>query len=196
MIEVERNFDLNPGDKEKLIVDAVFLGKKEFEDIYYDNASFELTLKDFWLRKRSGKWELKVPLNKETADVRETDQYKELDDESEIADSLGLPSGDLSESLAKANYFPFATLVTSRESYNKGDFHLDFDVVDFGYTTFEAELLVETEDEITMAEKKILEFARENNIPEHKGKGKVVVYLQRFKPEHYEALVKAGVVKA
>jgi predicted adenylyl cyclase CyaB len=196
MIEVERNFDLNSGDKEKLTEGATPLSKKEFEDIYYDNPEFDLTKKDYWLRERSGKWELKVPLNKETIEKRETDQYKEIDIEDEISKTLGLSGGNLRDILKLDGYEPFAKIVTKRESYQKGDFHLDFDVMDFGYVTFEAELMVETEADIPSAEKQILEFARQHGIPEHKGRGKVTVFLERFSPIHHKELVKAGVIKA
>ena len=152
--------------------------------------------KDYWLRKRDNKWELKVPLNKETIDNRLTDQYHELESEKEIAEELGLEEcEDFSQSIVLAGYEPFAKIVTDRESYRKGDFHLDFDEMDFDFVTFEAELMVESADDVSRAEKKILDFAVEHGIAETKGRGKVIEYLARFKPEHYEALLRTGVVR-
>lgn len=196
MIEVEKNFDLKTGDKERLIQGAKFLRKKTFQDIYYDNKNYDLTTKDYWLRKRDDKWELKVPLNKESINNRLTDQYHELENQEEIIKKLGLQkSPDFSQSVALAGYEPFAEIATIRESYEKGDFHLDFDKMDFGFVTFEAELMVETIGEVSFAEKRILDFAAEHGITETKGRGKVTEYLARFKPKHYKALLQAGVVK-
>src|SRR3989344_3797540 len=131
MIEVEKNFDLKPGDKERLIQDAKLIAEKTFTDIYYDTADFRLTTKDYWLRQREGKWELKVPLS-EAIRKKETDQYRELEDENDVS----------------------------------------------------------------AAEKKIMDFARERGIASAPGAGKVIVYIQRNNPAHYQALLKAGVVRA
>ncbi len=146
MIEIEKNFDLKPGDKERLIKDAEFLGSKSFTDVYYDNATYDLTAKDFWLRTRDGRFELKVPLNTKGISRETTDQYRELETDEEIASELRLIIKDnLAKALAEAGYKPFATITTKREEYRKGDFKLDFDAVDeLNYTTFEAELMVET----------------------------------------------------
>ncbi len=196
MIEVEKNFDLKEGDKERLIKGAKFLHKKIFQDIYYDNKDFHLTLKDYWFRRRQGKWELKVPLNKESISNRLTDQYHELESEEEIIKELGLKEqSDFLKSVSLAGYEPFAEIVTERETYQKGDFHLDFDEMDFGFATFEAELMVKTQKEVSLAEKRILDFADEHRITKAKGRGKVTEYLARFRPEHYRSLVKVGVVK-
>lgn len=196
MIEVEKNFDLKTGDRERLIKGAKFLRKLVFQDIYYDNKSYDLTRKDYWFRKRDDKWELKVPLSKESIDNRLTDQYRELESEKEIAKELGLEeSPGFSQSVVLAGYEPFAKIVTKRESYQKDNFHLDFDEMDFGFVTFEAELMVESTKDASRAEKRILNFAAEHGITEAKGRGKVIEYLARFSPLHYKALVKAGVIK-
>ena len=63
MIEVEKNFAVTEKDKACLIEDAVLLYKKVFTDVYYDSSDYALTGKDFWLRTREGKFELKVPQN-------------------------------------------------------------------------------------------------------------------------------------
>src|SRR3989338_6378355 len=140
MIEVEKNFDLKPGDKERLIQDAKLIAEKTFTDIYYDTADFRLTTKDYWLRQREGKWELKVPLS-EAIRKKETDQYRELEDEEEIKRAIGSSWGLLK---------PFAKIVTTRE----------------------------------------------RGIASAPGAGKVIVYIQRNNPAHYQALLKAGVVRA
>lgn len=195
VIEVEKNFDLRPGDKEKLIEAAKFLGKKTFTDIYYDTEDFQLTTKDFWLRQRDGNWELKMPLNG-TAANRDTDQYRELESEKEIALALELPGkSPLQKEIQDMGAKPFAAILTNRERYQKGNFHLDFDEMDFGFRTFEAELMVENESEIPAAEQKIIDFAREYGIDSAPGAGKVIEFLKLRHPAHYRALQKAGVIR-
>jgi predicted adenylyl cyclase CyaB len=196
MIEVERNFDLREGEKEKLIEGAKFLGKKEFTDVYFDTKDLKLSLKDFWLRTRDGKWELKVPLNKDKMAVdRKTDQYREIEDDKQIALELKLNPDDLTISLRDNGYEPIATIKTARESYQNGEFHLDFDETNFEYDTSEVELLVNDISEIPMAEQKIMNFAETFGLSKEKGRGKLTVYLERFKPEIFELLVKAGIIK-
>ena len=68
--------------------------------------------------------------------------------------------------------------------------------MDFGYETFEAEIMVQDENDVSAAEKKIMDFARERGIASAPGAGKVIVYIQRNNPAHYQALLKAGVVRA
>jgi adenylate cyclase class IV len=196
MIEVEKNFDLRPGDKERLIRGAEFVRRKTFTDVYYDRPDWFLTRRDFWLRARDGRFELKVPLWSGGIGDRKTDQYRELESEEEIARelNLGLKTG-LENALAEAGYLPFATITTVRETYHKGDFHLDFDEMDFGFKTFEAELMIENEAGLPAAEARILEFAREHGITGTEARGKVIEYIFRNRPEHYAALVAAGVVK-
>ena len=186
MIEVEKNFDLKAGDKERLIQDAKLISKKSFADIYYDTDDFRLTTKDYWLRQREGKWELKVPFG-EAIQKKATDQYYELEDESEIRKTIGA-NWDLIR--------PFAKIITTRESYQKGEFHLDFDEMDFGFKTFEAEIMVADEKDVPEAEGKIMAFASEHGIASAPGAGKVIVYIKRNNPVHYQALLKAGVVRA
>ena len=195
MIEVEKNFDLKPGDKERLIVDATFVRRKTFTDIYYDTADFSLTRNDFWLRTRDGKFELKVPLNKENAKERKTDQYRELESDKEIISALNFSGrAGLAEELLQKGYVPFAAITTTRETYHKGDFHLDFDEMDFGFGTFEAELMVGNESEVSNAEKRILEFAEIHGISGEHARGKVIEYIFRRNPKHYETLLASRVV--
>ncbi len=195
MIEIEKNFDLRPGDKKRLIQDAEFVKKKVFTDVYYDNADYFLTSRDFWLRARDDRFELKVPLNKESINDRRTDQYRELETDAEIARELNLQvKTGLQEALREAGYAPFATITTTRETYHKGDFHLDFDEMDFGYTTFEVELMINNSSEVQATEARITEFAKNHGISGTEGRGKVIEYLLRKDPKHYAALVASGVV--
>jgi len=72
---------------------------------------------------------------------------------------------------------------------------MDFDEMDFGFATMEVELMVQKPEDISKAEEQIINFAKEHGISATLGHGKVIEYLQRYKPEHYSALVKSGVVR-
>ncbi|KAM4606275.1 thiamine-triphosphatase isoform 1-T2 [Polymixia lowei] len=61
-VEVERKFVCD-ADIQKTLegIGAVCLGQRQFHDQYFDTPDFDLTLRDLWLRKRKGCWELKCP---------------------------------------------------------------------------------------------------------------------------------------
>jgi predicted adenylyl cyclase CyaB len=194
MIEIEKNFDLREGEKEKLIENATLIGKKEFTDVYYDDANLSLSLKDYWLRTRDGKWELKIPLNKDKEVDRKTDQYRELETDEEIAKELDCGATNLANELVSKGFAPLATITTVRESYSRGEFHIDFDEMDFGYSTCEIEYMVEDISQIKMAEDKIIALATGLGLSDKKGRGKLTVFLERFKNPEYKKLVEAGII--
>ena len=195
MIEIEKNFDLRSGQRERLITGARLFGRKIITDSYYDLVDYSLTRRDYWLRRRDNRWELKVPYNAAAVGDRLTDRYHELETESGIIAALQLPAGQLLEqSLTAAGYKPFVTMVTTRESYQQGEFHLDFDEMDFGFTTFEAEIMVSDESAVVKVETKIKDFAKQYGLTSAHGRGKVIEYLYRYRSEHYQALVAAGVI--
>ena len=197
MIEVEKKFILNEQDKERLTKEAQFLNERVFTDIYYDTEIFSLTTNDKWLRSREGRFELKLPLH-EGVD-RLADQYDELEDEQKIREALNLPpKGKLADDLAKAGYSPFCTCKTTRRKYKKESFIIDLDVVDFQDFTYnigEIELMVNEKSEIGSAIEKIMDFTKSQNLTIAPVRGKVIEYLKRTKPNHYQALVRAKVVK-
>lgn len=197
MIEVEKKFILNEQDKERLTKDAQFLNERVFTDIYYDTEIFSLTSKDKWLRSREGRFELKLPLHGGTD--RLADRYDELEDEQKIREALNLPSnGNLADNLVKNGYSPFCTCKTTRRKYKKEPFIIDLDIVDFQNFTYnigEIELMVNDKSEIEGAIEKIMNFAKEQNLTIAPVRGKVIEYLKRVKPNHYQALVQAKVVK-
>lgn len=197
MIEVEKKFILSKQDKERLVKDSQFLNERVFTDIYYDTEFFSLTSKDKWLRSRDGKFELKLPLHNGTD--RLTDQYEELEDEHKIRETLNLYSNEkFADTLVKAGYLPFCTCKTTRRKYKKESFIIDLDVVDFQDFTYnigEIELMVNDKSEIENAIEKIMVFTKEQNLAIAPVRGKVIEYLRKMKPKHYQALVQAGVVK-
>ncbi|HEY4495957.1 MAG TPA: CYTH domain-containing protein [Candidatus Paceibacterota bacterium] len=196
MIEIEKNFDLKLGDKERIIKNAKFIKRREFTDVYYDTSDYKLTTNDFWLRQRDDKWELKVPIKNIAIQDGAIDRYHELEKEKDIAKKLkNYFDISFDKGLREKILTPFATIVTKRETYQKNEFHLDFDEMDFGFLTFEAELMISDEREINDAERKIKEFAENYDIDPTKGRGKVIEYLFRKNPNHYQSLVNAGVIR-
>lgn len=197
MIEVEKKFVLNEQDKERLMKDAPFLNERVFTDTYYDTENFSLISRDMWLRSRDGRFELKLPLY-DGAD-RLADQYDELEDEQKIRAALNVRvRGNFIDDLAQAGYVPFCVCKTTRRKYKKEPFIIDLDTVDFQDFTYnigEIELMVNDKSEIEGAIEKIMAFAKEQNFAVAPVRGKVIEYLKRTKPNHYQALVRAGVVK-
>jgi adenylate cyclase class IV len=197
MIEIEQKFILSDGDKDRLARDAQLVNKRAFVDIYYDTADYLLTAKDFWLRDRAGSFELKMPIKIDLN--RLTNQYHEVEDEAEIRKILGVEKGEnFTSDLEKNGYHPFCRCTTTRTKYKKGDFIIDMDEVDYGdfkYNIGEIELLVSNKNEMKLASEKILSFAQENGLAILPVRGKVIEYLKQKKPEHYQTLVRVGVVK-
>ncbi|MDR2781065.1 MAG: hypothetical protein LBB21_01220 [Holosporaceae bacterium] len=65
MIEIEKK--LNPSNESIELIknDAVFVAHKVMNDILYDYEDFSLIKNDIWLRKRNGKFDLKVSKDKD-----------------------------------------------------------------------------------------------------------------------------------
>lgn len=198
MIEIEKKFLLSDEQRSRLLNGAESLGGKNMEDSYYDTDDYTLTRDDYWLRMRDGAYELKAPLKSSGSGA--TNRYNEITELAGIAQELGLPSGDLELELSRAGIKQFITCYTARESYGRDRFHVDIDQVtyrdsDYSYAIAEVELLVADESQAAEAEVKILQLADEldltvgQTIP-----GKVIAYLQVEAPEHYQALVDAGVI--
>jgi len=197
MIEVEKKFILDEDIKNKIISGAEFLHKKTFTDTYYDDVEFSLTSKDMWLRCRDNKFELKIPAS--ISDESSINQYRELNDNSEIADFLHLSKNDdLGKEFNNRGFKPFCALTTTREKYKRGLFSIDIDIVsaeDFDYSIAEVELEVEKDADMENALNKIRLFMSENGISESTIRGKVIEYLRLKNPIHYEILLSAGVIK-
>lgn len=197
MIEVEKKFILNEIDKERFIKNAEFLNERVFTDVYYDTNNFSLTSNDKWLRSREGKFELKIPLHQGVE--RLVDQYDELEDEPKIKEALSLSVNiNLADDLVKNGYSSFCVCKTTRRKYKKEIFIIDIDTVDFKdfiYNTGEIELMVNEKSEIESAIEKIMTFVKKQKLTIAPVRGKVIEYLKRARPDHYQALVRAGVVK-
>lgn len=196
MIEVEKKFSLSEENKKTLIQGAKFLGTKNFTDTYYDSATYTLTCADIWLRLRGDTFELKVAFYI-NGDKRAA-QYHEFTTDKEIRTQLQLPTnGTLAEVLKDKGYYPFATFTNTRTQYTKEGFAIDLDIADFGdftHSICEIELTTDTTNNATELVDKIMDFATRHKLESGKIRGKLMEYIYRKRPEHYQALVDAGVV--
>ncbi|KAK3541258.1 hypothetical protein QTP86_019196 [Hemibagrus guttatus] len=224
-VEVERKFVCDSHILEKLKdIGAVCLGHYEFKDQYLDTADFTLTLKNFWLRKREGSWELKRPTssnsNTETWSQQVCTNYREITDvlqiRAELMSIMGLYTEHTADSLQTEQekdvhaefekWLPdmklecFAEYTTVRCSYvlecegEDGRIRVDLDQADFDYCVGEIEVLVSEGVETASAMQSIERTAQKLGLGgEQKTQGKMEVYLQRFRPDHYSALLKAHV---
>jgi len=201
MIEIEKKFLLTKEQQRRLLDNAQELGSAVVEDSYFDTDTFGITLKDLWFRERDGMYELKVPLKSGTGS-HTTNRYHEITDVKEIARELGLSGeGDFETKLKDAGIKKFITCFTRRASYEKQGFHIDIDAATyldspFIYALAEIELLINSESEADEAEQRIVEFAQSMGIAtDVVVTGKIAAYLEAEKPEHFKALVDAGVLR-
>jgi adenylate cyclase class IV len=197
MIEVEKKFILSESDIARLTKGAQFLQEKAFTDIYYDTEDFILTSKDKWLRSRAGKFELKLPLYR--GGERLAYAYDELENDEDIKKALGFELDKLFvDSLADNMYSSFCICKTTRRKYKSGDFNIDLDTVEFRefiYSLGEIELMVGDKAEVGEATEKIMAFAEGKGLKIAPVRGKVIEYLKRIRPEHYQVMLRLGVVK-
>ena len=175
MIEVERKFNVNSSVIQKIKnIGAVKKGNvKRFTDIYYDTLENHLTRNNLWLRSRNEIWELKS-----SADTRSSEEklfnssYVETVEERDIVKIL-MPFlktksdfdyakfSKLQNFLDEFEITPFSIITTNRQKYVLGDFIIDIDTTDTGYSVGEVELLVEKKDEIYASSKKIDNFIKD-----------------------------------
>lgn len=198
MIEIEKKFLLNDDDISRLTQGAEFLGEKTFTDSYFDTEDYSLTRHDKWLRNRDGRFELKLPMHEGAGQGARVDQYDELEDEDSIRAHLSLPSGDMANVLAEQGYTAFATVTTTRRKYQKGGFGIDLDIVDLKgspYHIGEIEVMVNDKSEMDAAADEITQFATQHGLRILPVRGKVVEYIKRHRPDHYQALVAAGAIQ-
>lgn len=202
MIEIEKKFLLTEEQQSDLLDGAQELGVKLVEDSYLDTDAFTLTTNDLWFRERDGVYELKAPLKSGSGSSVKTNRYNEITDMEEIAQVLGFNAElDFETSLSRAGIKKFMTIMTSRTSYERQGFHIDVDSATYPGSTFEyavaeIELLISSESEADEADRRIVEFAKKFDLTtDQVVLGKVGAYLKVEKPDHYEVLVGAGVLK-
>lgn len=199
MIEVEQKFLLKEGDVERLQNGATFVREYTMDDAYYDTGDCALGRKDQWLRLRNGRWELKAPLHGYSNTGTAMQQYDELEDDDSIRNFLKM-SGDgaLADDLAQSGYAVIARFLTTRRKFKKEEFTIDFDFADYGDSTYEIveiELMVHDQSEMDTAAVRIQQFAKQYGLTAVPVRGKLIEYFKRKRPDIYETLKSAGVVK-
>lgn len=181
MIEVEKKCLVTPQFLDFLKNNATKLGERILEDVYLDFENFKLIQNDIWLRKRNGKYELKVPIS----DHLKSDVYEEIEDETQILAKLDLKNFD--------NLIAIATLVSHRQKFQIDDFHIDLDKItspgnDFRYNIMEIELMVETYEDYEKAQEKIFKFMHDHSIKNEVFNGKVIEYLKLCRHDIFDLL--------
>ncbi|XP_053324227.1 thiamine-triphosphatase [Spea bombifrons] len=205
-IEVERKFVPGPGVEDHLrSMGAELQDEMVFQDSYYDTPDLRLTLADLWLRRRGDTWELKHPPVRGARGLTgASTQYQELNCESEIrrrvSEELGVPCPP---SLENLDLEEFARFVTTRRRFllspqDGSDFKavvVDLDTTDFGFAVGEVEVLVQTQEEVQNAMKKVEDICRQLGVlSESPVPGKMTTFLQRNRVEHYRQLLEAHVL--
>jgi adenylate cyclase class IV len=200
-IEIEKKFLPTPEQQEALLKDAKIIESKVVTDTYLDTPTYELSTHDLWLRERDGVYELKAPPKAGSGSYSGTNRYHEITDPRLILQELGLdPNDTIDTAFNKADIAPFMICYTNRSSYEKDGFHIDvdsatYDDSEFTYALVEIELLVD-ETEAEEADSRIMEFARQYNLrADGVILGKIAALLKEERPEHYNALVAANILK-
>ncbi|KAM9333479.1 thiamine-triphosphatase isoform 2-T2 [Pholidichthys leucotaenia] len=220
-VEVERKFICNADTLKRLEEIGVSVSQRQFHDQYFDTPKFDLTLRDVWLRKRKGCWELKCPTMTSSGmkEPREEHSeaaalcthYIEITSLSEIhlrvkevikgtCDHRDTDIDLLQEGeswLSELNLVCFAEFTTVRRSFilEEEGVRIDLDQADFGYDVGEIEVLIPQGGDVQSAQEKIRRTAQMLGLTgEQRVKGKMDVYLQRFHPEHYAKLLSGHIL--
>lgn len=125
-------------------------------------------------------------------------QREQIDKVAENEDTE-ICSADDTKWLNDLNLVCFAEFKTERCSYTlereTGAVRVDLDQADFGHCVGEIEVLVPEGGDMNAALQRISAIAVELGLScEKKVKGKMHVYLQRYRPEHYEELLSAQIL--
>ncbi|XP_029313690.1 thiamine-triphosphatase isoform X3 [Cottoperca gobio] len=214
-VEVERKFLCNADTLKTLQEIGVCLGQRQFCDQYFDTPKFDLTLRDMWLRKRKGCWELKCPTTSNGTEERSGEQskaaalcsrYKEITNLPEIQlrvkevikdvcadrETEMSPSQEDESWLSKINLVCFAEFTTVRRSFTLEEegVQVDLDQADFGYHVGEIEVLLPEGGDLQSALEKIERTAGKLGLTgDQRVEGKMHVYLKSNHPEHYAKLL-------
>ncbi|XP_049624384.1 thiamine-triphosphatase [Suncus etruscus] len=208
MIEVERKFVPGPRTEQRLReLGASLEHQLTFRDSYYDTPELGLMRADHWLRLREGSgWEFKCPGAAAGTSGPHT-EYLEVTTEPAIVARLCEVLGAVAPAeegmagvLGPLRLREVASFVTQRSSWKlalpgspRGALlRVDLDTADFGYAVGEIEALVPKEAEVPAALEEILNLSNMLGVPaQEKAPAKLIVYLQRFRPQDYLQLLKA-----
>lgn len=192
MIEFERKVKLDDNLNELLRGRGELFSQKEFTDVYFDNASHQLTVNSIWLRKRGEEWECKV---REGIRADQTDVYREIFEEEEICrvlcDLFDEDVSTLDSAIEAFGLFPFIAITTKRSKYKLDDIIVDVDMATCEgelYGIAEMEVMGSGEDEEAACDR-IDAICREYALtPPLENDSKLTFFLKSLDPEHYQAL--------
>ena len=111
---------------------------------------------------------------------------REFDDEGEIKKYFNTEKKLLE--FVKEEMIVWSEYNNNRKKYKNGDFNIDIDNLDFGYSLVEIELMVEKEEHAKEAEEKIINFANKYNFNMDKVPSKGEKYFEIVKPEIYKQI--------
>lgn len=194
MYEVERTFLFDTSFLRKLPKFGKLASEKRLVDKYYDTEDFVWLSKGFWLRERSGEWELKLY----SSDGAGTSMSREITDEAEILELMELPRIGLKRAVAESSLQVFCSLDSVRKKYLVSGLSVDIDETrgdGFSYKVGEVEALVSSPTDMEHAKQEVLDFMRTHNLSEAPVRGKVIEYLWRRMPDVYKTLVAQGAIK-
>ncbi|XP_012589521.1 PREDICTED: thiamine-triphosphatase [Condylura cristata] len=206
MIEVERKFVPGPDTEERLQeLGGILEHRITFRDIYYDTPELSLMRADHWLRQREGSgWEFKCPgaggsLGSHTEYVEVTAEPAIVSQLCEVLGTEILGAGGVADVLGPLGLQEVASFVTKRSAWKlvlpgadeeEPALKVDVDTADFGYAVGEVEALVHREAEVPAALEKIHRLSGMLGVPaQEKAPAKLIMYLQRFRPQHYQRLL-------
>jgi predicted adenylyl cyclase CyaB len=199
MIEVEIKVKVTEQQKQNLIQVANFISQEIIVDTYYDSKKYSLTIKGMWLRARNGLFELKTPATQTGGfNIDKNIPMHEFTNQDEIAKILNLHECykiSFLDALTKVGYKEIYKIITTRESYKKNKFIIDFDCArcdNLTYTACELETIVDNKDQCQNALNDLLAFIKPFGISSEKAEGKLWYFIKNINPTHYQALKNAG----
>lgn len=193
MIEVEIKCKPTPEQIAILLKDATFISKEYITDVYYDSSSYQLSLKDYWLRKRNDKFVLKIPAttNPLLAAQANTPKY-ELETDQEIRTALELSAAEtLEQALQEKGYHALYKISKTRIKHTKEGIIIDIDHATFEALSFnlcELELIVEKPENVPAATQRLADFAQQHGITIGNVPGNLIALIQIINPNHYDLL--------
>ncbi|XP_007537696.1 thiamine-triphosphatase [Erinaceus europaeus] len=209
LIEVERKFFPGPEIEERLQeLGGILEHRVSFRDIYYDTAELSLMRADHWLRLREGSgWEFKCPGAPGVSGPH--NKYVEVTAEpavvARLCEVLGvgvLGAEGVAAVLGPLGLQEVASFVTKRRSWkvvlphveeSDPPLRVDLDTADFGYAMGEVEALVHKEAQVPAALEKINSLSSLLGVlVQEKAPAKLLVYLQRFRPQDYLRLLEVN----
>ncbi|XP_061821422.1 thiamine-triphosphatase isoform X2 [Nerophis lumbriciformis] len=203
-IEVERKF-LCSADTLKILQEiGVCACQRQFHDQYFDTPQFHLTLRDVWLRKRKGCWELKCPVARVTG-AEETQseasalcsRYKEITNLRDIKMKLMEVLKDICKDVTSLEQTSCCVTESCRHEMDseQDKCWVDLDEADFGYRVGEIEVLIPEGGDMRAALDKIERTAKKLGLTgDQRIDGKMSVYLKINHPEHYERLMREHIL--